>query len=222
MQQNYSYASNELGSLVIYGMIGVPTDAASPIAQKLYSFANLPIGWDYGSGGPIPIEAISRALIWEQFLRAQGFFDNDAFPGGNGEVVISATLGDHYIEVIIEPNNTTSVAYDFQRKQIFYRLNLSFSEAMQAITEAAGRIWNASDYYISVNTIRNRGSSLDQHLEIQKTTGFSPWWDQTASILLDRASATTSGTTINSTPESWTTPQFSGSFNPVYFRQATR
>jgi hypothetical protein len=220
MPLNYSYASDELGTLIIYGMVGVPTDATSPVAQKLCSFANLPIGWDYGSGGPISIREISRALNWEKCLRAQGFLDTDAFPGGDGEVVVSASLGDHYVEVIVEPDNTTSVAYDFQRKQIFYRLNLSFSEAMQVITEVAGRIWNASDYYINVNTIRNRGSSLDPHLGILRTTDFFQSLDQTVSTRPGRASVTTSEIFTSSTPELWENPQFSGSSNPIYFRQA--
>lgn len=120
------------------------------------------MGWDYGAGGPLTEPVIRSALEWNRLLLANGFFYTDAFPNGGGELAIAAGYGDHYIEVIIEPDaDTFSVAYDFKRKQIFYRLRRSREEAERIVLEIAGKLWSAYTLFILENTTQPIISGLE-------------------------------------------------------------
>src|SRR5258708_2340605 len=99
--------------------------AVPNVEQKIASFARLAKGWDYGRGGPIPEKTRTLAMWWNQFLRTQGAWDADAFAGSDGEIVLATSLGDHYLEIIIEADDTASVAYDLKHKQQFFRPHLS-------------------------------------------------------------------------------------------------
>jgi hypothetical protein len=95
-------------------------------------------------------------------LLAHGFLYTDAFPNGNGELAIAAGYGDHYIEVIIDSDaNTFSVAYDFERKRVFYRLRRSREEAEHIVLEIAGKLWSAYISFIQGNTIQPKTSGPD-------------------------------------------------------------
>jgi hypothetical protein len=132
----------------------VNTLSAQTVASKIESFAALPVGWDYGTGGPIAFPVINSALEWNDFLVQQGPSYTDAFPGSDGEIVLAAGFGDDYIEVIVESDGrTVSVAHDFQRKQMLYRSYESQEEAKQLVRNIVGQRWNASTSFIQENTM---------------------------------------------------------------------
>jgi hypothetical protein len=146
----FLYQAANLGMYIAGRVITIGDDTD----QTIRSFASLPVGWDYGSGGPIEADLINEALRWNAFLCGQGL-KTDAFPGGGGEIVISASYDDHYFEVILEPDATVSVAYDFQRKQAFYHPRKSPEEAQWIILDAIGhmgQIWSAFTSFTLGNT----------------------------------------------------------------------
>lgn len=114
--------------------------------EKINSFTALPDGWDYGSGGPLPQETANLAVLWNNFLRfvSTGLLATNAGPGSDGEIAIGASLGDHYIGVIIEPDHTVSVMYDVDHTPKFYRPRLSNAAAQQAVYDAWGQIVGGS------------------------------------------------------------------------------
>lgn len=56
--------------------------------RKLRGYERLPVGWHYGSGGPIPAPTIDLAVKIEGMLRESGFNETDCFPGCDGEVQV--------------------------------------------------------------------------------------------------------------------------------------
>lgn len=135
----------------------------TPIEKKLSSFADLKVGWDYGSGGPIDEIVLFVARQWLNFIGQQGFSFRDVFPGSQGAVTIAAGIGDHFVEIIIEPDLSVSVAYDFKNKQRFYRLRQSSEEAMKSVREALGEIWSASISSIQKNTVSTPDDLFVKH-----------------------------------------------------------
>lgn len=133
----------------------------SSTEDKIDSFAHLPNGWDCGQGGPISTKTREIAKAWNEFLQFYEFWETDAFANGGGEVLIAVKNGDHYFELIVEADHTISIAYDFRRRQVFYRSHLSVLEAQHTVREIKGRIWSASEYSTQVNTIQNRGNLPD-------------------------------------------------------------
>jgi hypothetical protein len=146
----------------IYG-VGFSTESANfaDTAVKILSFGDLPLGWHYGEGGPIPENTLDAALAWNRFISPWPFDYTDAFPGDGGRITIAAGRGNHYIEIIIEPDFKVSVAYDFERKQKFYRLRMSDQQARKAVLEALGEIWNASISFTLENTMFERTSLFE-------------------------------------------------------------
>jgi hypothetical protein len=136
------------------------------VDDKINSFAKLPVGWDYGGGGPISDQIVQTALAWKSLLATQFVWDIDAFAGGDGEILIAASCGDHYVEVIIEPDSSISMGYDFKGKQIFYRPRMSSWEAFEQISVLWGNLWSAYGYFTQRNTIQRRVDLHDWHLGI--------------------------------------------------------
>ena len=73
------------------------------IISKIYSFSELPNGWDYGIGIAASDETISRAIELYQIGSPYGF-KGDAAPLNNGGITISFSLEDNFIDVIIDPS----------------------------------------------------------------------------------------------------------------------
>lgn len=195
-------------------------DAISQLDDKINSFARLPRGWDYGSGGPISDQIIQTAQAWKNLLVAQFVWDIDAFAGGDGEILIAASCGDHYVEVIIEPDNTISMGYDFKGKQIFYRPRVSSWEAFDQISVLWGSIWSAYDYFTQRNTIQRRVDLHDWHLETRPLLAGMGHYQSFFATVFDPSSAQSASmldNTIKTSPALLGNPQFFGNSTPRFF-----
>lgn len=209
------------GANAVYIGAGSSFRLGKSTEEKIRSFANLPNGWDYGQGGPIPQHTRELALAWNRILQTQ-LGETDAFPGGEGEIVIATGDDPHYLELIIEPDNSVSLAYDFQGKQAFYRPNMSAIEAVQAIIELTGQICGVSGYYTQTNTIRNEGNLHGQRFATQRTMGVYPLSGWNVSATEENLHATTSETFIKDSLESSESLPFFGSLNPIFYQHHTR
>ena len=203
-------------------IVSITVNVSMDTERKISSFAALPRGWDYGSGGPIAQSTLETAFEWNSFLRGRGFLETDAFPGGAGEVVIAAGYGDHYLEIIVEPDGKISVAYDRNGKQELYLPNMAYAEAKWTISSIVGQIWSLSGYYIPTSSTNVQKNSLDWPSEIRKKTGASQSWGWNVLKSPEPQSALTSGDTMSGFPASSAVlPSFESSNQP-YYRRATR
>jgi hypothetical protein len=185
--------------------------------DKIKSFAQLPHGWDDGHGGPIPEKTLRTARAWNTFLKESGFSDLDAFPGGDNEVVVAGSLGDHYVEVIIENDGKISVAIDYRRKQESYHPNLSKDDAAQVVRDLVRGLWSASAYFTQINIIPNNANLLEVHSGTSRV-GFQ-LWSGTASPGPAALLPTTSANIINAIPALSENLQYSGNLIPMPFLQ---
>ena len=183
--------------------------------EKIKSFAGLPRGWDYGHGGPIPERTLRAARAWNILLQSIGFSGTDAFPGGANEVVVAADSGDHYLEVIVEPDGTISIAYDYQHKQKLYKSHLSEDAAEEIVRALARGLWSASDYFTLISTTQNNVSSPD--LLSGTLMVDYPWSAGIAFNNLETRSVNTFDNTINAIQGSWGSRPYSGNLTPTPF-----
>jgi hypothetical protein len=142
--------------------------------EKLISFVRLEKGWYYGSGGPISINQIFRAIRYFNILKTNGFEDIDAAPGVDGEILLSAEMGSGYIEVILETDLSVSIAYDRDGVQQFYVSHKLPDEADMVIKDVARGIWSASGGFIQSTSIISRVVSPVLHTGIQAVTQGCP------------------------------------------------
>lgn len=102
---------------------------AYDIKKQLLSFAELPQGWHYGSGGPIPHERIALALSWNEWLTENGWDDTFAFPGENKEILLSSLQDSTCLDIVLESDDTFTVIYEQKDMEDIYIDELSEEDA---------------------------------------------------------------------------------------------
>jgi hypothetical protein len=131
--------------------------------RKIQSFEKLALGWNYGQGGPVDPTVIRGAITVLLKFSLAGLNDTDAFPGLNGEVMVTAYEGDHYLEAILENDGSITVTYDVNDVEKFSKERMGSESALSKLQEIAGEIWNMSDFYIktfSTPTLDKIGSRV--------------------------------------------------------------
>ncbi len=108
--------------------------------QKITSFGKLPAGWNYGQGSPATSDRVITAILYNRLYRAYGFSKTDAFPGNDGEIMITAYEGDHYVEITFEIDNTCRFVYEYQRNEEVYKEGLSRAEAVRFLIGAVEKV----------------------------------------------------------------------------------
>jgi hypothetical protein len=69
---------------------------------KILRFGELPDGWHFGEGGPIPVSTVSHAVTIADLGETLGLQSN-AFPGAGGEVAVAFYAEERVFEVIVGP-----------------------------------------------------------------------------------------------------------------------
>lgn len=119
------------------------SDLVSGTSQKIASFVSLPVGWHYGQGGPLSDIAINKALQIDSYYRRLGFTATNAFPGADGELMITAYRGQHCIETVISRDLRYSVMYERDDIEISATLDEDDAATKRKIKRIRGEIWRS-------------------------------------------------------------------------------
>lgn len=139
--------------------------------SKIDSFRKLPPGWHYGRGGPISDVVIAKAKEILCLLVQKGLTSNDAFPGADGEIQLTAYHADHYISVIIEPDLSASFIHEKLNIDVIVPIEAVDLDRIKAeIARAAVEIWNLSDMYTRSIMIKNVNASPSWDLKSHQKT----------------------------------------------------
>jgi hypothetical protein len=152
---NTAYYSNIFRSP--FHLTGKALPVITETARKIDSFRHLPRGWHYGAGGPATESAASSAesILW--ILGLAGVTDTGAFPGADGEVMVTAYVDSYYVEAIAETNGSVSVTYELNDTEIFSQTRMHLEDAISKIREILGGIWSTSAFYTSsTSTVTQR------------------------------------------------------------------
>jgi len=83
--------------------------AESQTIKKLQKFMTFQDGWSVNGGVKFQNDVIEEATKLINFGNSLSFYENDAFPGESGEILITFYKDEYCAEVIIEPN----LSYEF-------------------------------------------------------------------------------------------------------------
>jgi len=111
-------------------------------SNEIRSFSSLPKGWDYGEGGPISRKVILEALFWNKFLVSHGILDTEVAPSARGAILIAATIGGRYTEVISEPGGAVTVMQSRKPYPSLYCRGLPKNEAKDLLSKLMGEVWS--------------------------------------------------------------------------------
>lgn len=193
------------------------SDFVSTTAKKIRSFGSLPIGWHYGQGGPLSVDVINKALAIDGYYRQLGFTTTDAFPGADGELMITAYRGPNCIETIISFDLHYSVTHERDDEEISATQGVSEIIAERVIKKIGAKIWRSLGLLglstESTTTKRGRGSQASRSRTL-KEEGFLSYLE-TAWMPQGIQFADTSGPIT--LPVSLANPPFTGSSRNQYF-----
>ena len=86
--------------------------------RKIIDFGALPEGWHYKNGKPPNSDTIATALLFEHVINIK-YDKTNAFPGENGEIMVTGYNGDKYIEISIEVDNTYNLCKKENSNEIY-------------------------------------------------------------------------------------------------------
>lgn len=102
-----------------------------PMEEYIRSFSELPEGWNFGEGRAPSEEVIDKAIRVYRLGKSSGLIGN-AFPVGDGEIEISLSYQDHFIDILITAANTLEYTYEIgigdEYNEIEHAENISFEE----------------------------------------------------------------------------------------------
>lgn len=137
-----------------------PTSFLSAAQIAIDSFAEMQDGWHYGSGLAPDANTRRRASVALERMQTLGLRDIQAFPGADGEILLSATRGDDYFSATIERNGLYAFNHEHADEEVFYREGLSLGEFIGVITEAIGGVWHTSGSLAHGGLITKDASSM--------------------------------------------------------------
>lgn len=115
--------------------------------EKIKSFAELPSDWFYGVETPgYTPEVINSLICINKEAIRKGFYETDAFPGTNGELMITVCHDTHYLEFIVEADVSISYYHEVENTVIDTQEDMTIDQALIHLDELRKATWNLSEY----------------------------------------------------------------------------
>lgn len=105
--------------------------------KKIQSFAQFQQGWSFGEGVAFAKTTLEKATQLTKTAHMLGFHETDAFPGLNGEVMVTVYQGSDYWEFTLEPTETITFVYERDDETVTYEEGLPFEFAVSLLTNLA-------------------------------------------------------------------------------------
>jgi hypothetical protein len=167
--------------------------AASKTLEKIKSFSSLPVGWNYGDGGPIKISVIQRAIDLYWTIILQGVVRTDAFAGADGEILLTAYNGEHYLGIVIEQDGKMTFRHEFKDDDLTYIEADNISEIKIAIGEAV-IWWNTYDFFIQRTSSVSAIGLMNYPLNVRSLGGYPSFivnvWNTPGQLVITRGNFT--------------------------------
>ena len=134
--------------------------------NKIKGFRELPRAWNFGKGHSPEDWTVETAIVLNSKARTLGFMETDAFPGTDGEIMVTIYFHNHYLEFTIEPTRKITFYRERNKIEISYQEEVSVEDAKAKLMEFGNEIWKSSVYFIKDTTI---GESIGLLVSPSKT-----------------------------------------------------
>ena len=118
--------------------------ASGETERKLRSFESLAPGWHYGVGGGIDHETVTLSSQLLKYLTQLGFSSTDAFPGVDGEVLLTVYRDASYIEIVVYSTDRISIIYERSDAELYRAENVNTKRVLLELKRIAAEIWGSS------------------------------------------------------------------------------
>ncbi len=117
--------------------MGVSRAGMKTTIEKIQSFVQLQPGWSFGEGIGFAQNTLNKAIQLAKSAYTLGFHETDAFPGLNGEVMITVYQSCEYWEFTLQPTETITFVYEKGEETVVYEEGLPFEFAVSVLTNIA-------------------------------------------------------------------------------------
>ncbi|MBC8180359.1 hypothetical protein H8E88_04465 [candidate division KSB1 bacterium] len=125
-----------------------------PTIKKILGFGKREHGWHFGEGVPPSKDIIGKALlIVKKAIKAD--LDTDAFPGVNGEIMVTIYHKNDYLEFTVEVDGKVTLVHERGEEEISYKEGLEISNALREMKNIGKYLWNISEAFTKTITIRD-------------------------------------------------------------------
>ena len=112
--------------------------------EKIDSFGDLEAGWHYTEGVRFDPKVLEAAKSLVVKANEVGFEKTDAFPGLNGEVMVTIYHGDLYSEYTVEPDFRVIFCQEEGKKIVADWIEMDMDEA-KGMIEFNSKVWTKED-----------------------------------------------------------------------------
>jgi hypothetical protein len=124
--------------------------------RKIKRFAHLLPGWHFGEGVPPSHGMVLSATLLNLDLQLAGFDKTNAFPGVDGQIMVTAYHDDFYFEFSLELDGLVNFVMEVGDREEFARDGLSIGQVRSLITELATNVCSISESStITISTPKN-------------------------------------------------------------------
>jgi len=183
------------------------SDFVSATAAKIKSFRSLPTGWHYGQGGPLRADVVNKALEIDGYYRQLGFTTTDAFPGANGELMITAYRELHCIETTLSTDLRYSVTHERDDAEMSATQDVSEIIAKRIINQIGAEIWRSFGLSTESTTTKGGKGSQASRSKTQKVVVFLSFSE---SVWMPQRSPFANTSAPIASRESLASPRFTG------------
>lgn len=131
--------------------------------ELVYSFSDLPNGWNFGSGGPTASVPLDQSVVILYAALALGLKEAEAFPGTDGEVQLNIYKGDYTLEMIFQLDGTISTTFEEGEKSIRLAKDASLNRAIKILKD------------FEYNKCRSYVSLISPSTTVQRKSGSQVW-----------------------------------------------
>lgn len=146
-----------------------PHSVVSKALKKLNSFSELERGWHYGSGLPISGEVLSYAREMLSLFESFGISNTNAFPGRDGEVLLTGHRGGIYIGLTIEASLLVTLVCEDGGEDARYVENCGKEQIKAELKSVAAEKWLTSDLSTPASSTMIKVDSATWHSRTRQT-----------------------------------------------------
>ena len=117
--------------------------------QKVRGFGELPNGWHFGSGRAPSADTLATAKQVLSSIEQLGFDQTDAFPGVDGEVLLTVYNELDYYEFTVECDGYITFLYERNGEDIIYQEGLTLSESLSRLADYEAVTWDSQELFTS-------------------------------------------------------------------------
>jgi len=132
--------SQTINSTIWSTVVGGEITPRAKTVAKIRSFGGLQVGWHYGTGKAPPSWIVATALNYLYQLMMLGFSETDAFPGPDGQIMVTAYIRKHCIEVTVETDGTLTIAHQVDGHDVSFKPEVTAAQANLELGRIVGEL----------------------------------------------------------------------------------